>query len=232
MTVSEKTPLFESNPQLIVCRCANSYSPRHFHAKAFATVVLAGCFEETGSRGRFRVKQGDVLFHDRFDTHLNRIGKMGAETLNVPLRVAVPNLSAGHLSDLEAIAREAYRDPEGAADCLFDQLRPISPSFDDWPDVLAYDLARDQKCRLDRWGVTHGLAPETISRGFFSVYGTTPARFRAEARARRAFQQIVLTTSPLVEIAALFDFSDQPHMTRAVRSLTGMSPGNWRAQSI
>jgi AraC-like DNA-binding protein len=98
----------------------------------------------------------------------------------------------------------------------------MSPSFGDWPDVLAHDLARDQNCRLDRWSLTHGLAPETVSRGFLAVYGTTPARFRAEARARRAFQQIILTSSPLVEIAARFGFCDQPHMTRAVRALTGM----------
>jgi AraC-like DNA-binding protein len=232
MTMSARIPLSRSTPQVIEYCCCNSHIPRHFHAKAYATVVLAGSFEETGSRGRFRVSQGDVLLHDAFDTHQNRFGKAGAETLNLLLTGNVPNHSVGRVADVDAIARIAERDPDAAAVCLLNQLQNASPSIKDWQDILACDLARDQNCRLDRWGLAHGLAPETISRGFFAVYGTTPARFRAEARARRAFQQIVLTSLPLADIAACFGFSDQPHMTRAVRELTGMPPRNWRARAI
>jgi AraC-like DNA-binding protein len=232
VTMSAKTPLFESTPQVIECCGCNAHIPRHFHAKAYATLVLAGSFEETGSRGRFRVMPGDVLLHDAFDTHLNRVGKAGAETLNLQLNGTVPSLSVGRVPDADAIARMAERDPGAAADLLLSQLQTASPSIDDWQDMLACDLTRDQNCRLDRWGLAHGLAPETVSRGFLAVYGTTPARFRAEARARRAFQQIVLTTSPLADIAACFGFSDQPHMTRAVRELTGMPPRNWRAGAM
>jgi AraC-like DNA-binding protein len=232
MTMSARIPLFKSTPQIIECCCSNASIPRHFHAKAYATVVLAGSFEETGSRGRFRVEPGDVLLHNAFDTHLNRVGKVGAKTLNLPLTDSVPNLAHGRVSDVDAIVRIAERDPDGAAVCLLDRLQHVSPRIDDWPDILACDLASDQNSRLDRWSLAHGLAPETISRGFFAAYGTTPARFRAEARARRALHQIVFTTSPLAEIAACLGFSDQPHMTRAVRELTGMPPRNWRARAI
>jgi AraC-like DNA-binding protein len=80
--------------------------------------------------------------------------------------------------------------------------------------------------------VLAGLAPETISRGFGRVFGTTAASFRAEARARRAFEQIVRTNAPLVDIAANSGFADQAHMTRAVRALTGAPANSWRSRSI
>ena len=205
--------------------------PRHFHTLAYAAIILAGECEESGSRGRIRARPGDVLLHNVFDSHLNRTGKAGATILNLPLSGVVPGILAGRVSDIDAIARVAEHHPGVAAHCLLDRLQPLPPHIEDWTDILANDLALDQSCRLDRWAVAHGLVPESISRGFFAVYGTTPARFRAEARARCALQQIVLTTLPLVEIAVRFGFADQPHMTRAIRALTRMSPRNWRCKS-
>jgi AraC-like DNA-binding protein len=232
MTIGAKAPLFRPVPQGLEHWDGNSHISRHFHADAYAAVVLAGECEESGSRGRIRARAGDVLLHDMFDSHQNRFGKAGATILNLPLTGAVPEISAGRVSDIDAIARVAERHPEAAAEFLLDHLQPLPLNMEDWTDILANDLAYDQSCRLDRWGMAHGLVPETVSRGFCAVYGTTPARFRAEARARLAIQQIILTTSPLVEIAALFGFSDQPHMTREVRALTGMSPRSWRSNSI
>jgi len=77
----------------------------------------------------------------------------------------------------------------------------------------------------------HGIVPETLSRGFAKVYGTTAATFRAEIRARRALGQIIRTGISLVEIAAAVGFADQAHMTRAVRALTGATPTYWRSKS-
>ena len=85
-------------------------------------------------------------------------------------------------------------------------------------DLLATEIARDPNCRLDRWADAHGIAPETVSRGFARAYGITPATFRAEIRARGAFRQIVHTMTSLVGIASVLGFSDQAHMTRAARA--------------
>jgi AraC-like DNA-binding protein len=168
--------------------------------------VLAGGYEETGNWGRFRVHAGDVLFHDAFDAHLNRFQARGATILNLALT-------------------------ELAVHVLAAQLREMRPVVDDWADLLATEIVRYPNCRLDRWAEAHGIAPETISRGFGRAYGITPATFRAEIRARRAFRQIVHTMTSLVEIASLLEFADQAHMTRAVRALTGATPSHWRSRS-
>ncbi len=62
--------------------------PRHRHANGYATVVLAGSFEEAGFAGRFAAKPGDVLLHGK-----------------------------GHFSvpDPDTLARLAERDAEAAA---------------------------------------------------------------------------------------------------------------------
>jgi AraC-like DNA-binding protein len=204
---------------------------RHTHAGAYAAVVLAGGYEETGNWGRFRVRAGDVLFHDAFDAHLNRFEARGATILNLALPGHASGFRAGRIYDADAVARTAERDPQVAVHVLTAQLREMRPVVDDWADLLATEIVRDPNCRLDRWAEAHGIAPETISRGFARAYGIKPATFRAEIRARRAFRHIVHTMTSLVEIATILEFADQAHMTRSVRALTGATPSHWRSMS-
>jgi AraC-like DNA-binding protein len=204
---------------------------RHTHAGAYAAVVLAGGYEETGNWGRFRVRAGDVLFHDAFDAHLNRFEIRGATILNLAITGHGSGLRAGRVYDADAVVRTAERDPQVAIHVLTAQLRELRPVVDDWADLLATEIVRDPNCRLDRWADAHGIAPETISRGFARAYGITPATFRAEIRARGAFRQIVHSVTSLVEIASVLGFADQAHMTRAVRAFTGATPSHWRSTS-
>ncbi|WP_431869196.1 helix-turn-helix domain-containing protein [Allosphingosinicella sp.] len=81
---------------------------------------------------------------------------------------------------------------------------------------------------MGAWAHSSGLRPETLSRGFRLAYGCTPASFRSAARARAAWREVRNTDRPLVDIAADRGFSDQAHMTRAIRHLTGRPAGAWR----
>jgi AraC-like DNA-binding protein len=77
----------------------------------------------------------------------------------------------------------------------------------------------------------HGLAPESVSRGFARAYGATPKRVRYEQRARRAVDLLLRGTLPLAEVAQLAGFADQAGMTRAVRELTLQTPAAIRRAS-
>jgi AraC-like DNA-binding protein len=202
--------------------------PRHRHARGYAAVVLWGSYEECGNRGRFRVSPGDVLLHGAFDAHLDRFPRGGAHILNLVAADPAPALSLGRIGDPDAIARAAEDDPREALAQLREQLRPVQHAAQDWPDALARQLLGDPACRLEHWARQHGLRAETLSRGFRQVFGVTPAFFRAEARAHRAFGQIVGGAAPLAAIAADTGFADQAHMSRAVRLVTGLPPGAWR----
>lgn len=97
-----------------------------------------------------------------------------------------------------------------------------------WPDVLAAALRRDPALSIRRWAAEMSLAASTVSRGFRNAYGCTAAQYRVELRAQNAFRKIVSTSAPLSYIAAEEGFSDQAHMTRTIRKLTGATPGSWR----
>jgi AraC-like DNA-binding protein len=206
--------------------CANHNLPRHGHDQAYAAVVLSGGYEECGSRGRFRVGPGDVLLHGAFDAHLDRFQRQGAQILN--LVVESPGFGLGRMPDPDAIARAAECDPVEARAQLREQVHKTERGPQDWPDILACDLISDPGCRLERWAEEHGLAAETISRGFGKMFGITPAAFRLEVRARRAFALIVGSSVPLASVAAATGFADQAHMSRATRALTGRPPRAWR----
>ncbi len=207
---------------------ANDRVPRHRHDQAYAAVVLSGGYEECGSQGRFRVGPGDVLLHDAFDAHLDRFQHKGAQILNLVLPGLAPDFGIGHVGDPDAITRAAERDLAEAGARLRTQLCETRRAPEDWPDLLARDLLDNPDCRLDGWASKHGFSAETLSCGFGKVFGVTPASFRAEVRARRAFAQIVASDTPLVSIAAATGFADQAHMSRATRALTGSPPCMWR----
>ena len=204
---------------------------RHAHGYAFAALVLKGGYEESGDAGRFDVREGDVILHDRFEAHCNRGSRSGAVILHIALPADSEFQSgAGQLTDPDSMARMIERDPSEAAAFLLQSTQMKQPQFRDWPEQLAADLSCDASLNLTAWSKEHGIAPWTLSRGFESVFGVSPSAFRAAARARRAWQAIRTTDEPLVHIAIRLGFADQAHMTRSVRCLTGNVPRDWRSR--
>ncbi len=219
---------FAPTPSGHECRGSRVYLPRHVHDRPYAAVVLAGSYEESGSRGRFRVAPGDVLLHDAFDAHLNRFQRGGARIFSLALAAWPSGISIARIADPEEIVRVAEHDPREAGFRLLAELRCKPIVHHDWPDILADDLIGDPGWRLDDWARRRCLAPSTVSRGFRRIFGTTPAAFRLGARARRAFRMITGSDLPLAAIAATTAFADQAHMCRAIRALTGATPSDWR----
>lgn len=201
--------------------------PRHRHREPYAALILSGGYEESGNRGRYRVRSGQVLLHRSFDSHLNRFEASGARVLNLLLD-AEPTFGLACVVDPDAITRLAERDLQAAAKTLQAQVRRIEPAILDWPDLLAQDLISDPQLRLDGWARRYGLAQASVSRGFQKVFSASPAGFRAEARAQIALARIARDAIPLAEVAAEAGYADQSHMTRAVTALTGRTPGYFR----
>ena len=204
--------------------------PRHRHRGGYVAVVLSGGYQEAGLAGRFELAAGDVAVHREFDAHLDHVHARGAEILNLPLPLGTTLPAVFKIADPDAIARLAERGPLEAAMTLV-PVSAVVPA-NDWPDDLAGDLNRNFEPRLRAWAHANGLAPETLSRRFRMAYGVTPATFRAEARAHRAFALICGSDAPLASIAVDCGYSDQAHLTRAIVSLTGHPPGFWRRTSI
>jgi AraC-like DNA-binding protein len=206
--------------------------PRHRHLRAYATVVLAGSFEESGYVGRIRAAAGDVLIHATLDCHANPAVPAGLKLIRLAWRDPSGVGGLYHIEDVDEIARTAENDPADAArlleDLLANRCLPSPRIRNDWPDLLVMALTENVSTEIGSWAEGNDLARETVSRGFAAAYGTTPAVFRAEWRARTAWLRITRSRDDLSRIAAETGFADQAHMTRWIHRITGASPGAWR----
>lgn len=204
---------------------------RHRHADPYAALVLSGGYVEAGDQGRIHARPGQVLIHGRWESHMDAVSGSGARVLNLPLAFAA-SFALGEVDDADLVARAAESDPVEAARLLAVGVRPLKVMLWDWPDRLADALRRDPALVLETWAETHALAPETVSRGFHQAFGTPPRRYRAEQRALRAVHELTTRPDPPASIAIDLGFADQAHMSRAVRALTGLSPGRLRVKSV
>lgn len=197
-------------------------------------MVLAGTFEESGYVGRIRATAGDVLIHPTLDCHANHTVAAGVKLIR--LEWAEVEIAGGlyRLNEVDDVARTAEKDLREAALLLKYALAKACGSTpgrsNDWPDLLAADLARNASMPIGDWAEVNGLARETVSRGFASAYGIRPSTFRAELRARSAWLRVTRGSEGLCTIAAETGFADQAHMTRWIHRITGAPPGFWRRE--
>lgn len=211
---------------------SNFSLPRHRHLHPYATVVLAGCFEESGYNGRIHATAGDVLIHPALDCHGNEMGSAGVKLIRLDWPDASGIGGLFHLDDVDELARTTEKDVIEATH-LLERVLHENSSFsagqkNDWPDLLLADLARNASTEIGAWAEANGLARETVSRGFTAAYGDTPSIFRAELRARSAWLRITRGPDRLCRIAAETGFADQAHMTRWIYRMTGATPSVWR----
>jgi AraC-like DNA-binding protein len=208
------------------------HMPRHQHAASYVTVVVEGAYEQVGYAGRLRVREGDVLVQPTLDCHSDTMLSRGLVLMRLPWRHDPGWGGAWRGLDVDEIRRVGTRDPAAAGALVAAQLRgraPMAPVAEHWVDDLAARLRADPCLRIAQWAESEGRSREAAARAFGARYGVAPARLRTELRARAAWLRIVGSREPLSAIAFDLGFADQSHMSRAVRWLTGASPGRWRA---
>jgi AraC-like DNA-binding protein len=229
-----ESPLFRRITPGIETLHSNFSLPRHRHLNAYATVVLAGTFEESGYVGRIRATAGDVLVHPTLDCHANHMVSAGVKLIRLEWLDVKVGGGLYRLNEIDDLARIAEKDSTEATLFLEHALEKTCSSTpgksNDWPDLLAADLARNTSMAIGDWAEVNGLARETVCRGFASAYGIAPSAFRAELRARAAWLRVIRGSDGLCAIAAETGFADQAHMTRWIHRITGAPPALWRRE--
>lgn len=231
-SVSTLRPHFRRVTPGIETLPCNFSLPRHRHLGAYATVVLAGSFEESGYVGRIRATAGDVLIHPALDCHANRMVSAGVTLIRLDWSDTSGIGGLYHVDEVDELARTAEKDVIEATHLLERALQkssfPSPGQRNDWPDLLLVALAKDASTGIGVWAEVNGLARETVSRGFAAAYGVAPSVLRAELRARSAWLRITRGSDRLCTVAADTGFADQAHMTRWIRHITGAPPAMWR----
>lgn len=196
----------------------------HRHLNSYATLVLAGTYQEAGESGRWQIRPGMLVVHDAGEAHADWFGGHTTELISFELHQP---LAAGayRCADPDALAKRLLA---GAGATLSEaSLEPVVGE-DDWPDQLAATLRSDPGVAIAGWAAACGLRPESVSRGFSRAYGVTPAAYRIGVRVKGALKSLTAGNRPLAEVALEHGFADQSHMTRALRAEVGCTPGQLR----
>jgi AraC family transcriptional regulator len=85
----------------------------------------------------------------------------------------------------------------------------------------------DRVLVADLCGLVH-LSKAHFSRAFRRTFGQSPHAFVIRRRVELAAQYMLQTEAPLSHIAQQCGFTDQPHLSKTFRRVTGHTPAAWR----
>jgi AraC-like DNA-binding protein len=210
---------------------ADTHIATHRHQQAYVALVLSGGYLESGPDGAWQCSAGELVVHPPYHLHANSIGSSDARVLNFLLPIHVhENLDHGSygvfaVPDPGRLERVSRHDPFAAlaeAAEVKEQRHPQPSSL--WLDGLAATLAQAPERPVAALARDSRCTPEHLSRAFRKRFGIAPAVFRREHRLRRALRLLVESRRDLCDIAADCGFADQPHMTRELKQMTGLTP--------
>ncbi|MEZ2128116.1 MULTISPECIES: helix-turn-helix domain-containing protein [unclassified Sinorhizobium] len=86
----------------------------------------------------------------------------------------------------------------------------------------------EQALTLDQLASEAGLSTFHFAKMFRISFGMPPHRYLAERRVERARNLLRSGSIELVQVALACGYASQSHFTKAFRSATGITPGEWR----
>jgi AraC family transcriptional regulator len=229
---------------------------QHEHEAPYFSLLLEGAYEERGKGFDLRYEPYTLVFHAARTLHEDRmlgpcrffaadllpkweavIGELGGEQAHVF------ELSGG---DPIWLVLRLYREflartdsSDGAVEALMYELcahvakRPHDESLE--PAWLAIaDSAVDKRFRepldLAALASSAGVHPTHLCRTFRRFRGQAISDAMTGARVQFVARRLTQSHVPLAEIAAEAGFTDQSHMTRVFKRITGCPPGRHRRQ--
>lgn len=206
-------------------RLTPCHQKRHSHNSGYLAIVMSGKYQEVGDTGRWQIEDGDIIYHRSYEAHANIIIQ-NCEIMNIatPFHLDLPPVFT--VSSIDELLY-AVKSKTITLDELLIPREIKKPQILSWTDKLALDIQKSP-IKLNQWAKNHGVRKETISRGFKKDYGVTPAQYRLLAQSRSALFDIVTSEKAFSQIAFETGFSDQAHLSRAIKNLTKISPIMWR----
>jgi AraC family transcriptional regulator len=195
-----------------------------------------------------------LVFNNAGEAHRDRIGPHGARCLNIELgprwvesegRAARAPLAAYRFAGraLDAVGRREAEfrrrgacavEIESAVHQLIDATTVAAAAAPrDEPawlrrvvELLHDDLLADVEVR--QLALSVGVHPAHLCRTFAARQGCTIGQYLRRLRADRALRAILHTDQPLARVAQDAGFTDQSHLTRAMREFYHTTPARMR----
>jgi AraC family transcriptional regulator len=214
----------------------------HAHDVAKICIILDGAASERCGHDVLAPKEFEPVYRRADVPHANQYHVAGARSLIVELdadrrvrdgllfdRASGRALSARLVAAFGARASSRRRLVRAAVAAMREAFAAARPGTPSWLEASRETLATRSAAppSLAQLGGALGVHPVYLAQAFRAHWGTTT---RAFVRAHRVFQAVELIErgSSLAEAATLAGFADQSHMTRAIRSARGATPGALR----
>ena len=226
----------------------------HSHPSAQIAYVLEGEYREQLGGRDLLLNPGTIMAHEPGEIHANEFSACSdvlVLLVSVDARRWIrfdgerPVRARALLDDLANEMRAEMRRGDAAARVALEGLGMLALSRlarsaatgsgePEWLQDAAALIERRYSDPLSLTSVADavGVHRTTLAIAFRRFRRTSVGEHIRSVRVNRARHALVTTGSPLSEIALVTGFHDQSHFTRVFRSLTGMTPGEYRRRHI
>lgn len=233
-------------------------TPPHAHTHALMYLVLNGTCEESSGRSVRTVGPAAIAFHPAGETHATRWAGPGGSCFHVEFRPDWVSRLGGFSALLQSPADFRGGPPVQLALRLFREFRRMDAHSQLVIEGLALELVAEASRRktshasrhpppwlarvsdyirarfaesltLGEVAVVAEVHPVHLATVFRRHHGCTVGEYVRRRRVEVA-SGLLRTSASLVEIALAVGFADQAHFCRTFKQLTGLTPGEFRAQ--
>jgi AraC family transcriptional regulator len=229
---------------------------RHLHSHPYFSILLHGSYRETYGGGVRECVPATAVFHAPGEVHSDQFLGAGGRIFRFEIiddesdlclarRIcATVELRNGRVRCLAARLYWESRNPDCfsplAAEALaleiiseatrygFTRERRGTPSWFVQAIELLHETLPDN-LTVERLANVVGVHPVHLSRVFRQRYGCNIGEYARNWRVEVASRQLARSTSPIAEVAAVAGFADQSHLCRTFKTVSGLTPKEFRA---
>ncbi|HET7206379.1 MAG TPA: helix-turn-helix transcriptional regulator [Terriglobales bacterium] len=222
----------------------------HEHETAYVSFLLAGAYVEVTQHEERNCSAGTVIWHPRAEAHADRFHSGGGHMLDLEIDPAWLEDAAQELKPVlrarmfrgglpyslglrmyRELSDDSYRVQDVVTELLgFFFTGPSESNPPDWFNRalrICNDM-EEQQVSLASLALAVGVHPVHVARSFRRFQGYTFGDHLTKIRIRKAFELLLNSKRPIVEVAYACGFADHAHLCRVFKHSTGLTPSAFR----
>jgi AraC family transcriptional regulator len=231
-----------------------SYAPdcalaMHEHKTAYVSFLMAGAYVEVTPQEERFCSSGTVIWHPKTEAHADRFQPSGGHVLDLEIDAAWLDDAAQDLTPVSrarvfcgglpySLGLRTYRGLGEDHDRVEDAATELLGFFFAGPPQgnppawfnHALQACSDVERRnsLASVALSVGVHPVHLARSFRRFLGCTFGDYLAKFRVRKAFELLLNSNTPIVDVAYACGFADHAHLCRVFKKSTGFTPSAFR----